>query len=1355
VADEAVDLSLIDSLTGLYNRRALVGALRQRVAAGPGGVVLLDLDEFRKAVAPLTRDLSDRLVIDVASRLLTLFGRDALLYRYAGDAFCVLLPGADRDAAAAAAEKMRDAMGRDKFRLAMPVGVPITVGLTASVGVAAWPADAASPPGIMEAAERALFVAKRTGRNRVAVAGQLDPAALAEIGVFRGLPCPILVGRATEESRLRQLALQVREAGPAIALLTGPAGVGKSRLLEELCRWARGERFVLLTASCAETRSTTPYAALVEQVERLLGADRARALAAFEKLPAPQRVALSLLVRDVPAPQGDVEGDRAKVTFDAFNALVDELAKLGPILVTADEIEHADDASVEVWRGAVERRRPVLIAGAAEGGIEKTPAGELVRDLGGLATRLALGPLPADEMRRMLGTILPGAEVAPEAVEQLVGASGGNPLYLEEAIQLLVLRGRMKLVSGRWTLPKLVPEDVPKDLEAAIRGVAASLPSDANWLLTRAAVIGARVDAELLQEVLGEREAEVFDYIDEVRRSRLLLASEGEDGVLFFPAAHARRVRLLASDANERKAIHARVGVVQEARFGGDVAHLAEELSYHYGRGGQDQRARHFDGMARRRAQSLAPPKTRGTRRARIPPAAEPMPSGALEHALSWFRQFVAAVKIGRLYPQRSQVESNLLTQMRQGLEGVLAQSPGLTFATAASGATVNGVAAKGGAAADFAALLDERLIESVTITRAFVSGTLDRILRAFVAPFDRVRAAPDHWDRFLDQERLEGIDLVQKAYQAREGDAVAVAKADQPVPPSELPALRDVLRFLKGAVDALRLYPPAHPLVEETGAQAAKTASAFLSRVPAVTLGAAEGELVVNGYPADRQFFGEGGAFVVKEVTTRDLGSISLAQGIAEDEVRALVSFLTLPPEPGVGAAAETLLGQMRHVAFGSARYERATRGEGGGGLPLRPPPKPKRSELRARGHLAKPYETFFTEELEREFPKLVESLEHGALRPLAEQLVDRLAEHFHDASLPHRRRAIQLLEDSLAYASPGTRQLQIQRSAPAVKQRLTMDTDARAMQMTVELLVVWVPAAATSWCLPEVGEAVVRPLRSRADASATPAEIRALAEQALKRVIDSPVFPALLASLKKPSEEERKAAAELLLALGGAAHKRLVEAFVEEEDAGARRALASLLAPGADGLAPELGAHLAPSAPEERLVRVLQAIDPLVKPSLAGTIAMLLDHPSAAVKKEVVRLSKAGPRPLTLAVVRRRLGGPPEERDAAIEAATQMKLLEVSADIGRMLEEAQDELLLQRCCRYFAGVPNAAVIPRLAEIALRRPKLFGIIKGHSARLRAAAVLALMGQGSNATADAAVNEALRDAEVRALTREG
>lgn len=1344
---------LQDALTGLGNRRALLAALREQVPAGQGAIVLLDLDGFRAAAGRLTRESADRLLVEVTDRLRAASDVLSLLYRYASDSFALLLPVGGRDEAAAAAERLREAVAASPF-----VFGPQSVRLTASASAAAFPVDGRSPAALIESAERALLIAKTSGRNRVAVSGRLDPAKLAEIGVFRGLPCPVLVGRAAEQSRLRQMLRDVKETGPATALILGAPGLGKTRLVRELGVWARAQHAILLAGTAREERAGFPYALMAEQIDGLIENDPDVIVPLLEKLEPEHRAALSVVLHRLPTrgPLPEIELPQyARLVFEAFNLLVDGLARTAPILAVADEAEHADDPSFQILRGAIARRLPlmtVVVGDWDEETFSRTAASDFLREAGVTPARLDLAPMPAEEARQVVRAILPEADLAEDQVERLIGAAKGNPLYLEEVVRGLLLRGRLRLDQGRWKLPRLEDADLPPTLEDAVKSVVSALPTRANSLLLRAAVLGARVDSDLLSEVAGQEETELLDLLDEVRRSRLLLMSESGEDLLSFPAAHARRLRLASSDAKDRREIHGRVGVVQEARHGGDVAHIADELAYHYGRAGLQDKARHFGEIARKQADLLRPPIVAGARRQRIPPVTDALSEEATGHAHAVLRHFLGVLKVGRLYPQWSQVGSQFVSQLRAALEGLLASGPGLTVASGPQGLTLNGAAAPEKLAAEFGALMDERLVESITILSGFDPEKLDVLLRGFADPIDRMRAAPDLWDRFLNREGLESIDIVQKAYQAREVQRVSALHGDKPVPEEHLPALRDSVRALKAAVDSLKLYPPGHPLVEESAGGLVRQLTDLLGKIDALTFATSDGEFVVNGMPADAKFFADAGAFLAHEIQHRDLKSVSVWRGVGEDEIRALVSYLSMSAaEPGRNGDADAVLQTLTHVAIGSRQYERAE--EGSDEFELKPAAKPIRSELRAREHLARPYERFLAPDLEAQFHVLVEALAYGFGRPLAEQLVQRLGAHFHDKDLAHRTQALQILTRAMAFASPMTRQLEVRCSADPLRKRLGEDAHPAYFRAAANVLPVWIPAAATTDSLRELADLSAGTLRKRADATDTPPEIAAVCESALQLIPQSRSYDAILSAVRKNDADIRKAAVQILVSVGGPAMEKLVDTLAEESDASTRLSMAKLLSPHADLMGPELSRVLSNPTNSERLGRLLAILEPLLSPSLAHPLQDLIEKGGPEARGSILATAEKWPKPLALPILRRLVGHPEAaNRDTGLDLATRMKLTELGAEVGRLLEGAEDERLIARCCAYFEVAPNPAIVPQLIKVAQRKPRLFGMVKGFAPATRAAAVNALAAHKSH-QAEEVVAAAQKDAELKELVR--
>jgi diguanylate cyclase (GGDEF)-like protein len=174
-------LAVRDGLTGLYNRRAfgelLVAAIanEDRRAAGSLGLVILDLDHFKKLNDTYGHPAGDAALRSLARLLDQHLRKGDQAARYGGEEFVVILPGSDAERSFGAAERLRAALEKHRF-----VFEGARIPLSASLGVAVWPADGRDPEPLLAAADRALYAAKQAGRNRVVAAASLAPSELPE-----------------------------------------------------------------------------------------------------------------------------------------------------------------------------------------------------------------------------------------------------------------------------------------------------------------------------------------------------------------------------------------------------------------------------------------------------------------------------------------------------------------------------------------------------------------------------------------------------------------------------------------------------------------------------------------------------------------------------------------------------------------------------------------------------------------------------------------------------------------------------------------------------------------------------------------------------------------------------------------------------------------------------------------------------------------------------------------------------------------------------------------------------------------------------------------------------------------------
>jgi len=163
-----------DGLTGLLTPRAFrerFSALAERCRFDPRGrlaLLFIDIDHFKAWNDTYGHASGDALLRAIAAQL-----RDAarddddLVARNGGDEFCLAFPAMDKAVAIERAAALCEAIARADRRPLRPAGATAAVAISASIGVAAYPADAGDASALLEAADAAMYASKRSGRDRV------------------------------------------------------------------------------------------------------------------------------------------------------------------------------------------------------------------------------------------------------------------------------------------------------------------------------------------------------------------------------------------------------------------------------------------------------------------------------------------------------------------------------------------------------------------------------------------------------------------------------------------------------------------------------------------------------------------------------------------------------------------------------------------------------------------------------------------------------------------------------------------------------------------------------------------------------------------------------------------------------------------------------------------------------------------------------------------------------------------------------------------------------------------------------------------------------------------------------------
>lgn len=404
-----------------------------------------------------------------------------------------------------------------------------------------------------------------------------------------------LVGREAELGRLQAL-LQLAWGGPGrFVLVEGEAGVGKTRLLQELIALARQGGGRCLQAGCYEEERIA-YGPFVQVLEGLITGHEGRHRAFFHGLEVELgRLVPSLEVTVASSGALGPEGARLRL-FDAVTRLLVRLAQDRPLVLLVDDLQWVDEASLELLHYLVRNTRdePVFICGTAryEELSEDHPLSTLLQGMSrrGLVERLLLERLSPSAVDELVAALLAGGEVPAPLGGRLYHEAEGNPFFVEEMLKAWVEEGRLVWDKRGWQLvaPSTVsgvsatsmPGTIADIVGRRLRGV----PDVEMELLVRAAVLGREFNFEvLLGMARPEDEEALLDAVEDLLRARLLEEVDHpyEDRYCF---AHNKIQEVLyARQSRPRlRRAHREAGEAVERVYAGRLEGVVEPLARHF-----------------------------------------------------------------------------------------------------------------------------------------------------------------------------------------------------------------------------------------------------------------------------------------------------------------------------------------------------------------------------------------------------------------------------------------------------------------------------------------------------------------------------------------------------------------------------------------------------------------------------------------------------------------------------------------------------------------------------------------------------------------------------------------------------
>ena len=414
-----------------------------------------------------------------------------------------------------------------------------------------------------------------------------------------GLEAP-LTGRDGELRTVRELFHAAAERRmPRLVLVSGPAGVGKSRLGWEFEKYIDGLKVQVWwhRGRCLSYGDAAAFWALTEIVRQRLGIAEedpayiaagklAVGLAEFVPEPTERAYAAIRLGRLLGVSIADDSGGplSRQELFAGWRLFFERLAGDGPVVLVVEDAQHADAGLLDFLDHLIDWARDLPIYAL----VLARPELDLARPgfgTGRNRTTLTLDPLDSRSMDALVDALVPG--MPADARAKVTSQAQGIPLFAVETVRSLIDRDIVQPSEGVYRLVGTVGElTVPDSLHALLAARLDALAGDVRRLVTDAAVLGTSFSAEALIALSERAEAAVRAALDELVRREVLLVSADplspERGSYQFAQQMLRQVAYDTLSRRDRKIRHLAVAGHLRAAFAGDGEEVTDVIARHY-----------------------------------------------------------------------------------------------------------------------------------------------------------------------------------------------------------------------------------------------------------------------------------------------------------------------------------------------------------------------------------------------------------------------------------------------------------------------------------------------------------------------------------------------------------------------------------------------------------------------------------------------------------------------------------------------------------------------------------------------------------------------------------------------------
>jgi tetratricopeptide (TPR) repeat protein len=439
------------------------------------------------------------------------------------------------------------------------------------------------------------------------------------------------IGRDSEFQELKSQLDESISGNGRLVLVAGEMGIGKTRLADELGKYATSQNVLYLKGKSLYKENSEPYLPFVEAFSSYLSGEKeyqdvdSRAvMGAFGEesfslglLPLRQNTEVESVIKKANL---NIRQERDRL-FESICNLVIEISNDQPLLLVLDDLQWADDGTLQVLHYLARniRHNKVLICG--------TYCPEDLNSNGGSSNSLpeTIRRMRIEKLFHEVRLTRFNEECTTQMIESLVGKQGlpngfakvlykeseGNPFFVEEVLRSLVNEGIIDIASYKWAAQNDFSQiRIPGTVRDVIARRIDTLDDETKAILKVASVIGNSFTFDLLYKISDVEEEKVIDAIDASIAVNIIHEdSSSSDEKYKFDHALIREIIYTSMSKSRRRLMHKRIGVIIEKMNMNKLDEVAYILAHHFRMGKDVEKTLLYAVLAGDRASKVFAPE--------------------------------------------------------------------------------------------------------------------------------------------------------------------------------------------------------------------------------------------------------------------------------------------------------------------------------------------------------------------------------------------------------------------------------------------------------------------------------------------------------------------------------------------------------------------------------------------------------------------------------------------------------------------------------------------------------------------------------------------------------------------------